>query len=68
MRWDIGARYAWTVPLGGRDVRLEGHLTVRNVLDRRNAWVYVVDQVGGAQRSIAYRPFSMLTAGVEVGY
>ena len=63
-----GARRGWTARLGGRDVELEAHATIRNLLDRRNVWGFSTLGAEQAPRSLMLRPLSVLTAGLDFRY
>jgi hypothetical protein len=66
LRWDLGGRRAWRFSSGsGRDAVIEGHVTLRNVLGRRNVWGYAAGTADAAARALALRPFSLLTAGLD---
>lgn len=65
VRWDIGAKRAWTAHLAGRDVRLEANATLRNLLDRRNVFGYSTQSSDIGRRSLLLRPVSLLTAGLD---
>jgi hypothetical protein len=63
VRLDLGARRTWTVRVLGRPAALEGHLTLSNVLDRRNVWG-VIEDGDGVPRLVPVRPFAVLDAGI----
>ena len=67
LRWDIGARHVRTFELGGRALSIEGHATVRNLLDRRNVWAYTAETSGDV-RAVRLRALSVLTVGIDFRY
>lgn len=68
LRWDVGARRAWTAQLGARDVEFALQAIVRNLLDRRNIWGYSAPGADGTQRSFLMRPVSLLSLGLDFRY
>jgi hypothetical protein len=65
LRLDVGARRAWDVRIRGRTARLEGHITLGNVLDRRNVLAAVAGAPGSAPRATVMRPASVLDVGLD---
>ena len=65
VRMDLGVRRTWRVRLLGTPATLDTHLTVGNVLDRRNAWAVITDETGLRRTTAAMRPASVVNAGVS---
>jgi hypothetical protein len=65
VRVDLGLRRSWRVRLLGTPATLDTHLTVGNVLDRRNAWAVITDETGLRRTTAAMRPASVVSAGVS---
>ncbi|MGI9078368.1 MAG: TonB-dependent receptor [Gemmatimonadaceae bacterium] len=68
IRLDLGVRRAWQAHVLGRGTEIEGHLTLSNVLGRRNVWGVLREPGASTTLTAPLRPFSLLNAGIDWRY
>jgi len=68
VRLDMGVRRAWRARVLGHGTDLEGHLTLSNVLGRRNVWGVLKEPGSSTALTTPLRPFSLLNAGIDWRY
>lgn len=65
LRFDLGFRKHWHVPIGGRDAQLGAYGTWSNLLGRDNVLTFVNDPGSGKRRVIGMRPAAPLVLGLD---
>ncbi|MDQ3698905.1 MAG: TonB-dependent receptor [Gemmatimonadota bacterium] len=68
IRLDLGARRSWQARILGHGTVFEGHITLSNMLDRRNVWAVLTEPNGASEHTAPMRSLSVLNAGIDWRY
>jgi hypothetical protein len=68
VRLDLGARRVWHARILGRWTVLEGHVTLSNILDRRNVWAVLTEPNTASAHAAPMGSFSVFNAGIDWRY